>query len=86
MREASPGMSRSFPPITRTNPGNPFTPKMARSRGPGNLLNALGPTPAALVGVDPRLTSQGTTPAVTLPAYVPYGTLDPRNVFDMRPA
>ncbi len=82
MPEASPGMSRTFPP-TKWQPYYVQQP-MPRTRGIGNQLNGLTTTPR---GVDPRLTAQGTwAPGRSLPPYVPMGYIDPRNVFSMRPA
>ena len=83
MQEASHGMSRTFPPISDPHPPNPFTPRMVRTKGPGNQLNVIKTDPSL---VDPRLTSQGTWGNRQIPAYVPLGYIDPRNVFSMRPA
>ena len=77
-------MSRTFPPISPV-PAQYVTAAMPRTRGPRNQL--LGLHVDAGAGIDPRLTETGDwNTTKKLPPYAPYGYLDPRNVFSLRPA
>lgn len=87
MMQASHGMSRTFPPTAHSGRPVIYSGRpMPRSFGPGNRMNIIENTPATVAGFDPRLTAQGTAPTRQMPNYVPYAYLDPRNVFDLRPA
>jgi hypothetical protein len=74
---------RSLPPIS--NPTYTYNyDDSFKGRQPGNVLEAK-PSMGART-VDPRLTAEGTTPAVKLPAAVPYSYQTSYNVWALRPA